>query len=158
MVLHIEWVTTGTHNPTIQVWLEFNSLEGVDVVSLPVRYEACLQNSIECRCTPGLGGVWSERYVQLFSIVWIWHVVTCAMRGRRVWTMGASKSWERKRLKYISMYAYGVYMYIHGIYMVYMMIGVTTPHSPYPTPPAWKWIYTQKYKKKCIIFQNYKNK
>ena len=119
MVLHIEWLTTGTHNQAIQVWLELNSLEGVDVVSLPVRYEACLQNSIECRCTPGLGGVWSERYVQLFSIVWIWNVVTCAMRGRRVWTMGASKSWERKRLKYISMYAYGVYMYIHGIYMVY---------------------------------------
>ena len=69
MVLHIEWVTTGAHNPAIQVWLELNCLEGVDVVSLPVWYEACLQNSIESRCTPGLGGVRSERYVQLFSIV-----------------------------------------------------------------------------------------
>ena len=69
MAIHVEWVTPGAHNPAIQVWLELNSLEGVDVVSLPVRYEACLQNLIECRCTPGLGGVWSERYVQLFSVV-----------------------------------------------------------------------------------------
>ncbi len=69
MVLHIEWVTTGEHNPAIQVWLKLNSLEGVDVVSLPVRNEVCLQNLIEFHCTPGLGGVRSERYVQLFSIV-----------------------------------------------------------------------------------------
>ena len=69
MALHIKWVTTGAHNSAIQVRLELNSLEGVDVVPLPVRYEACLQNSIECRCTPGLCLVRSERYIQLFSIV-----------------------------------------------------------------------------------------
>ncbi len=69
MVFHIEWLTTGEHNPTIQVWLKLYCLEGVNVVSLPVRDEACLQNLIECRCTPGLCRVRSERHIQLFSIV-----------------------------------------------------------------------------------------
>ena len=120
MALHIEWVTTGAHNPAIQVWLELNSLEGVDVVSLPVRNEACLQNSIECRSTPGLCGVRSEDII-ISLIVWIWHVVRCVMRGRRVWSMGALKSWKRDGSCYISMYTEGIYMYIHGIYMVYTM-------------------------------------
>ena len=69
IAFHIEWVTTGAHNPAIQIWLELYCLEGVNVVSLPVRDEACLQNSIECRCTPGLCRVRSERHIQLFSIV-----------------------------------------------------------------------------------------
>ncbi len=69
MMFHIVWVTTGAHNPVIQIWLELYCLEGVNVVSLPVRDEACLQNSIECHCTPGLCRVRSERHIQLFSIV-----------------------------------------------------------------------------------------
>ncbi len=69
MVFHIEWVTTGVYNPVIQVWLKLYCLEGVNVVSLPVRDKACLQNLIECHCTPGLCWVRSERHIQLFNIV-----------------------------------------------------------------------------------------
>ena len=46
MALHVEWVTTGAHNTAIQVWLELNSLEGVDVVSLPVRYMSAEFDSV----------------------------------------------------------------------------------------------------------------
>ena len=33
MLLHVEWVTPGAHNPTIQIWLELYCLEGVNVDS-----------------------------------------------------------------------------------------------------------------------------
>ena len=69
MAIHVEWVTPGAHNPTIQIWLEFYCLEGVNVDSARVRHDAGLQNSIECCCTPGLGRVRSGRHIQVLSIV-----------------------------------------------------------------------------------------
>jgi hypothetical protein len=69
MLLHVEWVTPGAHNPTIQIWLELYCLEGVNVDSARVRHDACLQNSIERRRAPGFWRVKSGRHIELHSIV-----------------------------------------------------------------------------------------
>ncbi len=69
MVFHIEWVTPGSHNPTIQIWLELYCLEGVNVDSARVRHDAGLQDLIECGCTPGLWRVRSGKHIQLLSKV-----------------------------------------------------------------------------------------
>ncbi len=69
MAFHVEWVTPGAHNPAIQIWLELYCLEGVNIDSARVRYEAGLQNSIECGSTPGFRRVRSERHIQLLRII-----------------------------------------------------------------------------------------
>jgi hypothetical protein len=66
---YIEWATPGMHNPVIQIWLKLYCLEGVNVESVPVRDDACLQNSIECCCTPGSWRVRSGWHIKLHSIV-----------------------------------------------------------------------------------------
>ncbi len=69
MVLHVEWVTPGAHNPAIQIWLKLYLLEGVNVDTARVRHDAGLQNSIGCGRTPGSWRVRSWRHIQLRSIV-----------------------------------------------------------------------------------------
>ena len=123
MALHVEWVTTGAHNPAIQVWLGLNSLEGVDVVSLPVRYEACRQNSIVCHCTPMFPTLIVYRGYQ--NQPHRVDLARCQMcLEREACLVDGSLEILKKRWFMLYQHVYRGYIhvytwYIHGIYHVY---------------------------------------
>ena len=56
MLCHVERITPGTHNSSIQFGFKFDRVKSVQVIALPIRHQTACKNVVQLSRTPTIDG------------------------------------------------------------------------------------------------------